>query len=571
MLLQLNITNFALIEKLSISFENGFNVFSGETGAGKSILVDAINYVLGSKFNKDFIRTGENKTYVEAVFSIENEKTKKVLGDLSIDYDDIVIITREVFSSGRSIIKINGKSVILASLKLLSSTLIDIHGQHENVSLLEHSNHINYLDYFGGDEIAKHLQEYENFYNRLTEIDNKIRDLKGNDGEREKLLNYLKYQIDEINNSKLRVNEEEQLNERYEVLTHAEKINNALNSAYEVLHGGSESSRSVYDLLGLVLKELKAIEKYYDKAKAISDSLQEAYYLIEQNISEVRSIKDEIYYDAEELGSINNRIYEISKLKKKYGENLSDILNYSNTIQNQYNELVNSSEIIAKLENERVKVYNKCREMALKIHSIRVKYAKDLEEEVKMELSYVGLDKSMFVIEVNEEEKLYFNGCDKVQFMISTNPGEPTKPLEKVASGGELSRIMLALKTVFVDRDEIPTVIFDEIDTGISGRIAQRVAEKMFLISTNHQVFCVTHLPQIASLSDNHYLIFKEIKENKTFTNVNKLNISQKEEEVARMVGGAEVTNITIQNAIEMIKLGEKVKKNILQEKSIKI
>jgi DNA repair protein RecN (Recombination protein N) len=571
MLLQLNITNFALIEKLSISFEMGFNVFSGETGAGKSILVDAINYVLGSKFNKDFIRTGENKTYVEALFSIENEKTKKLLESLDIDYDDIVIITREVFSSGRSIIKINDKSVTLTSLKLLSSTLIDIHGQHENVSLLEHSNHINYLDFFGGEEISNHLHEYENFYNRLTEIDNKIRDLKGNDGEREKLLNYLKYQIDEINNSKLRVNEEEELNERYEVLTHAEKINNALNSAYEVLHGGTESSRSIYDLLGMVLKELKSIEKYYDKAKSISDSLQEAYYLIEQNISEVRSVKDEIYYDAEELGSINNRIYEISKLKKKYGENISDILNYNNTIQNQYNELVNSSEVIAQLENERLRVYNKCREIALNIHNMRVKQAKHLEEKVKTELSYVGLDKSVFVIEVNEEEKLHSNGCDRVQFMISTNPGEPTKPLEKVASGGELSRIMLALKTVFVDKDEIPTVIFDEIDTGISGRIAQRVAEKMFLISTNHQVFCVTHLPQIASMSDSHYLIYKEIKENKTFTNVNKLNISQKEQEVARMVGGAEVTNITIQNAIEMVKLGEKVKENILKEKSIKI
>jgi DNA repair protein RecN (Recombination protein N) len=567
MLLQLNITNFALIEKLSISFEDGFNVFSGETGAGKSILVDAINYVLGSKFNKDFIRTGENKTYVEAVFSIENEKTRKVLVDFGIDFEDILIITREVFSSGRSIIKINDKSVILTSLKSLSSTLIDIHGQHENVSLLEHSNHINYLDYFGGEEISNQLKIYENFYNKLTEIDNKIKSLKGDHGEREKLLNYLKYQIDEINNSKLRVNEEEELNERYEVLTHAEKINNALNTGYEVLYGGSESSKSVYDLLGLVLKELKTIEKYYDKAKVISNSLQEAYFLIEQNISEVRSVKDEIYYDADELANINNRIYEISKLKKKYGENISDILNYNNALQNQYNELVNSSEIIDKLENEHTRVYNKCKEIAVDIHTLRIKYAKRLEEKVKNELSYVGLDKSKFVIEVIDDEKLYLNGCDKVQFMISTNPGEPTKALEKVASGGELSRIMLALKTVFVDKDEIPTVIFDEIDTGISGRIAQRVAEKMFLISTNHQVFCVTHLPQIASMSDSHYLIYKEVKDNKTFTNVNKLNIGEKEQEIARMVGGAEVTNITIQSSMEMIKLGEKVKRNILQEK----
>jgi DNA repair protein RecN (Recombination protein N) len=565
MLLQLNIENFALIEKLTISFEEGFNVLSGETGAGKSILVDAINYVLGSKFSKDFIRTGESKTFVEAIFTIENNRVTEILDSLGIEYEDLVIISRETFNTGRSIIKVNGKSIIVTSLKLISNVLLDIHGQHENQNLLDHSKHIFYLDYFCGNEINKHLEEFSVSYNKLNEINQRIQGLNGNDGEREKLINYLKYQIDEINSAKLKENEDIELQERVEVLTHAEKISNALQKTYSTLYEGNEEAQSIYDLLGISIKDLNSVQSYYEKIKNISKGLEDAYYILEQSISEIRSIKDDVYYDPDELSSINNRIYDISKLKKKYGENIEAILNYRNKLQNEYDELINSGELIEKLQLDKNATYNQCIKIGKQIHELRIKASQVLEKKIMSELAYIGLEKSVLVIEVNFEEKLNENGCDKVQFTISTNPGEPLKPLEKVASGGELSRIMLALKTVFVDRDKIPTVIFDEIDTGISGRIAQRVAEKMFLISTNHQVFCVTHLPQIASMSDYHYLVYKEVKNDKTFTIVNKLDEKEKSYEVAKMIGGSDVTNITLENSKELIKMGENTKKNILK------
>jgi DNA repair protein RecN (Recombination protein N) len=567
MLLQLNIENFALIEKLTISFEEGFNVLSGETGAGKSILIDAISYVIGGKFNKDFIRTGENKTFVEAIFTIENERVTEVLRSLEIEYDDLIIISRETFSTGRSIIKVNGKSIIISSLKLISSTLLDIHGQHENQNLLDHNNHIYYLDYYVGSEINELLEEYSTHYKSLNDIEEKISKLKGNDGEREKLINYLKYQIDEINSAKLKENEDTELQERFDVLSHAEKITNALQSSYEILYKGGEESQSVYDALGSSIRELNNIQNYYEKVRNITNGLNDAYFILEQCISEIRSIKDDVYYDADELASINSRIYDIGRLKKKYGETINHILNYKNKIQTEYDELVNSGEIIEKLQFEKNKVFNKCIELGHKIHDLRIKAGILLEKSIMTELTYIGLEKSTVSIEVNFEERLFSNGCDKVQFMISTNPGEPLKPIEKVASGGELSRIMLALKTVFVDRDKIPTVIFDEIDTGISGRIAQRVAEKMFLISTNHQVFCVTHLPQIASMSDNHFLVYKEVKDEKTYTVVNNLNQVDKQFEVAKMIGGTEVTDITLKNAEELIKNAKNCKINILHEK----
>ncbi|MDF2678655.1 MAG: recN [Bacillota bacterium] len=564
MLLQLNIVNFALIENLSICFDEGFNVFSGETGAGKSILVDAINYVLGSKFSKDLIRTGEVKTYVEAIFTVVNPKTEEVLKEYDIEFDDMVIISRETFNTGRSIIKVNGKSLILSALKHISSTLLDIHGQHENQNLLEASNHITYLDYFSGDNIKEFIDNFTNNYKKLNEIKSKLAEISGNDGEREKLVNYLKYQIQEIDACKLKVGEEEELKERYEMLTHAERINKALCGSYEILYSGSDSTTSVFDSLDNVIRDLRGVQNYFEKAKDFADSLQEAYFTIEQNISEIRSIKDDIYYDADELADINNRIYEISKMKKKYGSSIEEILEYRQKIQNQYDEYVNSDEIIETLNREKEIVYNRCIKLAKEIHEIRVNNSVLLQEKIKNELDYIGLEKSTFIIDVKFGENLTNNGCDEVQFLISTNPGEPIKSLEKVASGGELSRIMLALKTVFVDKDRIPTVIFDEIDTGISGRVAQRVAEKMFLISRGHQVLCVTHLSQIAGMSDAHYLVHKNMKNDKTFTNVEKLKNSDKELEIARMIGGAEVTKLTIQNAKELIGLAENIKKKII-------
>lgn len=568
MLLQLNIKNFALIEELTISFEEGFNVLSGETGSGKSILIDAVNYALGSKFNKELIRTGEKKTFVEAVFSLENPKTFEVLKELDIEAEDLVIISRETFQTGKSIAKVNGKSILLSTLKTISSTLLDIHGQHENQNLLAPENHIFYVDNYGENKIKKILENYREKYNKLSIVKSRIFELSGKNGEIEKLIDFLKYQIDEINAANLKVSEEEELEEKYKVLSNAERINKTLNLCYLALYSGTDNAQSIYDSLGNVIKELSSLENSFPKIKNICDSLQDAYYNIEESIEQIRSIKEDIYYNENELEYVNSRVYQISGLKKKYGRNVEEILQYRDSIKKQYKELVNSSDIIEGLKKEKGKLQDELKLIGHQLHKERKNIAENLEKRIKHELNFVGLEKSVFKINVELGDKLNFNGMDKVQFAISTNPGEPLKPLEKTVSGGELSRIMLALKTVFVDKDQIPSVIFDEIDTGISGRIAQCVAEKMYSISKKHQVFCVTHLPQIACISDTHYWVSKEVEDEKTYTRVTKMNKEEKEHEIAKMIGGSEVTKLTLEHAKELIKMADSKKAQLRYEAS---
>ncbi|WP_032121666.1 DNA repair protein RecN [Clostridium amazonitimonense] len=559
MLLQLNIYNFALIEKLSISFNGGFNVLSGETGAGKSIIIDAINYVLGSKFNRDLIRNGEEKTYVEAVFTLENPKTMILLDELEIEYEDILIISRESFQNGKSIVKVNGKSVILSSLKYISNTLIDIHGQHENQTLLDGNNHIIYLDDFADENFILKKREYDEIYKELSEVIKKIEDIKGNE-DRDKLIDYLEYQIKDIDSANLDAKEERELEERFNILSNSEKINNSVSISYGILNNSDENFTSVFDLINSALKELKSVERHSDKLNILAGQLQSIYFSVEDIISELRQVKEDIVYDDSELEKINSRLYKIADYKKKYGKTIEEILQYRDRIKNQYDEIINSEEILKELDLKKQQLIDILEKKASKLHKLRKEAAGKLKNKIKIELSYIGLEKSVFDIQIEYLSTFNSFGKDKVQFLISTNPGEPLKPLEKVVSGGELSRIMLALKTVFVDNDKIPTVIFDEIDTGISGRIAQRVAEKMYLISKAHQVFCVTHLPQIASMSDNHFLVYKTVDNNKTYTKVNNLKFEEKEIEIAKMIGGLEVTEVTVENAREIIKLAEKLK-----------
>lgn len=560
MLLQLNIMNFALIEKLSIDFSTGFNVLSGETGAGKSILIDAISFVLGGKFNKNLIRVGEDKTVVEAVFSIENQRTRDILKELDINDEGIVILSRESFHSGKTVAKVNNKSLLLSKIKHVSETLIDIHGQHENQNLLDSSKHINYIDSFGQDLLVDKLKEYENYYRKYIEIEEKINRLQGNDGEREKKIDFLKFQIDEIGSIKPKIGEDEELSKKFNMLSNGEKIKKALEKSYILLKENDESRISITDSLIYVIRELKSIEAHHEEVKPIVDALEESYYLIEDNTRTISNLKDNADYDIGELEFINSRMYQLSTCKKKYGPTLDDVIAYKNSIEDQYYELINSGEIIEALLDEKKRLYEKLIEISQNLHNARLSISELLEKDIKKELDYVGLEKSNFKIDVAYTDNLNSKGRDKIQFNISTNPGQPLQPLEEVVSGGELSRIMLALKTVFVDKDQIPSVIFDEVDTGISGRIAQRVGEKMVLISENHQVFCITHLPQIAALADSNYLIEKNSNEVTTFTKVKKLKDDEVEQEVARIIGGSEVTAITIENAREMISKAKEIK-----------
>ena len=564
MLVELNIKNFALIQELSVEFGAGFNILSGETGAGKSILIDTIDYVLGGKFSKDQIRYGEDKTMVEAVFSIENDEIYEVLDDLSIEKDDMLIIRRETTLNGKSIIKVNNRSIVLSQLKKIREKLLDIHGQHQNQSLLSKGTHILYLDEYNSENISPLLEQFEIFKNRYSEIEDKINELKGNE-DREKLLDYIKFQIEDIEKAKLKPGEEEDLREQYNILANAEKISSSLINSYNYLNNNPQGN-SVLELLSKVISELSHSEMHLEKIKDKRVQVEEAYYLLEESTRDIRDIANEVYYDENELAAINERIYEISLYKKKYGNSIDEILQFLEKLKNQYDEFINSEEIILKLKKELSVIEKEMKDIGLKLHEFRCMSAKDLEVRIKEELSYVGLEKAIINIDVNLSEEANSRGYDDVQFLISANPGEPLKPLEKVLSGGELSRIMLALKCVFVDKDKIPTLIFDEIDTGISGAIGKRVGEKMYQVSVKHQVLCITHLPQIAALSDNHYFVSKKVENGKTFTQIRMLNEEDKVCEIAKMIGGDNLSDVAIDNSREMVKLADIKKKEIKNE-----
>ncbi len=566
MLVVLNIKNFALIQELSVEFGVGFNILSGETGAGKSILIDTIDYVLGGKFSKELIRYGEDKTYVEAIFDMENNEIYTLLNDLNIENDELLVVSRETTISGKSIIKVNGKTIVLSQLKRIREKLLDIHGQHQNQSLLSKGTHILYLDEYNSENISPLLEQFEIVKNRHSQIEDKINELKGND-DREKILDYIKFQIDDIEKAKLKPGEEEDLREQYNILANAEKISSSLINSYNYLNNNPQGN-SVLELLSKVISEFSHSEMHLEKIKDKRVQVEEAYYLLEESTRDIRDIANEIYYDENELAAINERIYEISLYKKKYGDSIDEILKFLEKLKNQYDEFINSEEIILNLKKELSVIEKDMSEIGVKLHEFRCMSAKDLEVRIKEELSYVGLEKAIIKIDVNLSEIANNRGYDDVQFLISANPGEPLKPLEKVLSGGELSRIMLALKCVFVDKDKIPTLIFDEIDTGISGAIGKRVGEKMYQVSVKHQVLCITHLPQIAALSDNHYFVSKKVENGKTFTQIRMLNEQDKVCEIAKMIGGDNLSDVAIDNSREMVKLAN-IKKNEIKNEFI--
>ena len=566
MLIQLNIKNFALIEDLTVEFKEGFNILSGETGAGKSILIDAIDYVLGGKFSKELIRTGEERTFVEAIFTIDNVRVKETLNELEIEFEDILIISRETTLSGKGIIKVNGKSIIVTQLKKVRDKILDIHGQHQNTNLLQKGLHIFYLDNFIDDKLKEPLKDFSELREELLLVRDKIASIKGNE-DNEKLVDYTKFQIEDIEKAKLKIGEEEELKEEYNILSNAEKINNALNISSELLNS-REDGNSVLESLSKVINEFQSIVDHMESLKEKKVIIEEAYYSLEEVSRDIRDLGENIHYDDAKLSKINERIYEINNYKKKYGTTVEEVLEYLKKLKNRYKELINSEEVLKELKDKETKILSKMRSIGSILHDIRSSNSEILEKKILKELSYVGLEKSDMKIEVKIEEHHNERGFDSVNFLITTNPGEPLKPLEKVLSGGELSRIMLAFKCVFADKEDISTLIFDEIDTGISGTVGQRVGEKMYQVSLGHQVLCITHLPQIAILSDNHYFVSKEVKNFKTYTKIKLLNKEEKVMQIASMMGGHKVTEATIQNVEEMLGFSDTKKIEIKTNKN---
>lgn len=561
MLIQLNIKNFALIEEVNMEFKEGFNILSGETGAGKSILIDAIDFVLGGKFSKDIIRTNADKTFVEAIFSIDNDKIKSILDELEIEYEDILIISRESTLSGKNVIKVNGKSLIVMQLKKIREKILDIHGQHQNQNLLQRSIHIEYLDNYIGEKINEPLKNFLKLKEDLSEVIDRISKINGEEGN-EKLIDYTKFQIDDIEKAKLKSGEEEELKMEYEKLSNAEKINSALRVSFGLLNS-REDGNSILECLSKVISELSSVSNNVKDIEEKKQAIEEAYYILEESSRDIRDMAEEIVYDEDKLSKINERIYEINTYKKKYGKTVEEVIEYYNSLCKQYDDLINAKEVIKKLELEKEEILLKMKKEGEILHKLRVNSKQLLETKILDELAYVGLDKSRMEIQVNMSENYNERGFDEVAFFISTNQGEPLKPLEKVLSGGELSRIMLALKCVFADKEEISTLIFDEIDTGISGQVGQRVGEKMYQVSLGHQVLCITHLPQIAILSDYHYFVSKEVVDGKTYTKVKLLEEEDKVKQVASMLGGDDITDTTIKNVREMLEFSINKKNEI--------
>lgn len=562
MLLELQINDFALIDKLNLKFNKGLNILTGETGAGKSIIIDSVNFVLGDRSSKEIIRTGKDKAEVQAVFeNVNNPDFLNLMNEYGINIDrDIIILSRELNISGRSLCRVNGKIVTTSVLKNIGFFLIDIHGQHEHQSLLNEDYHIDVLDMFGGSILNDLKKDVEQSFNTAKKIKQALNSIMGDDIERERKLNLLNFQIEEINEAGLKKDEEDELLKQRTILLNSEKLFSTLSLAYNSLYEGDDNSQSVFDKLGYVLSELRGITGIDERIGSMHKSIEDSYYIIESAITDIRDYRDKIDFNTELINEVEIRLDLISKLKRKYGRTIQDILDYRESICKEKAEIESSEERIDKLKVQLEENNLILSSKSIRLSELRKKIAKNLENNILYELKFLGMDKSIFTVQFDTVKKdgnvnYNENGMDVVYFLISTNPGEPVKSLSKIASGGEISRIMLAIKTVLASNDKIPSLIFDEIDAGISGKAAQAVAEKLGQISANHQIICVTHLPQIASMADIHFYISKSIIANKTKTNVEELDFQSEIKEIARMLGGAKLTELTLKHAEEMITL----------------
>ena len=561
MLQSLYLENIALIEKLGIELFPGFNVLTGETGAGKSIIIDAVNFVLGERTSRDLIRNGASKAKVDAVFSLnEGDRVYEALDKLGIEAENEIILSRELSTSGRNSCRINGTLVPVAMLKSVSDTLVDIHGQHEHQALLDPENHIGYLDAFCHSDSFPLIEKIDNIVSEYGALTLKRNSGFSSESEREREMDMLRYQIDEISSAALEADEEEKLNAEKTVLLNAERIRTALESAHAALSGGEDGSAlSLIDDARRSLKDIAALNGEYEE---FANRLEELYYAAEDISFSIRDSSENVDMNMQRLEEIEQRLKLISDLKRKYGRSAEEVINFGVEAQNRLNELENAEALAAEMDkklNKRKAEYNA---EADKLTLVRKNACEKLKQSVLNELSDLGMSKAKFDVSLinqssGEPRK---NGRETAEFMLSANPGEPLKPLEKVASGGELSRIMLCFKTIFADNDRIPTLIFDEIDTGISGRTAAVVGEKMLGIAKKHQVICVTHLAQIAALADAHLMVRKYDDGEKTFVETRQLNEEEKVSRIANMMDGESDSPSAVLHAKELIARAEKIK-----------
>ncbi len=570
MLLQLSIRNIAVIESAEITFGEGLNILSGETGAGKSIIIDSVNLVLGERADRALIRGGADSAYVEALFDISNcPNVRKTLYEMFQTEESELLVAREISAQGRNFCRINGRMATLNQLSQITGELIDIHGQHEHQSLLDPKNHINVLDAFCKKELEVYLADYKNTLKQYNAINNRISTIETNDAEKKRRLDMLNFQLGEIDALSLKPGEDDELREQRDILQHAAKIKQNIDNAYAAFLGDSEMFGGIVGIMEDAKKQLAELAAISDSYSELSNRMESLLIDSEDIAQEIRSLKYNESYSEGNLDSIEGRISDINKLKRKYGSSVEEILQYRDEVKKQIDDLEENEFIIEDLMKKREGLYQSLKSIAFNITEIRKAKSKELCINIMDQLSHLGMEHAKFDVKFNSnydaEGKLVFykNGADEVELIIATNPGEELKPLNKIASGGEISRIMLALKTISSENDSIPTIIFDEIDTGISGLMASVVAQKLSVIAGNHQVICVTHTAQIAAMADVHHYIEKQTDENKAKTEVNLLDEEERYVEISRLVGGNNISQYSDAHAKEIIEWSKEFKRNI--------
>ena len=548
MLSLLHIENIAVIECADISFDRGFNVLTGETGAGKSIVIDAISAILGQRAYRDMIRTGTNKASVRAVFTDVPELSW--FADNGVEYDPETIIQREIYLDGKNVCRVNGSLVTVSILNKLGLQLINIHGQHDSASLFDEANHLTFLDDFAGNYQLRSV--YLETFSAVDKLRREINRISMDEGEKLRRMESLKYQIAEIEKAALTAGEDEELEARRKVLQNSEKISDGLNDAVENLYGGDDVDGAA-TLLSIAEHALARIAKYSDDIASLHEKVADMMYQV-QDVAEIaRDVRDELAYSADELERIESRLDVIHKLRRKYGATCADILEYLDKAKQELDEIEFADDHVERLKKKLKKAEKAAWDAALELRKNRQETAEKLSKRILTELAQLDMPKVQFACQFTELE-LTSLGADAVAFYMSANVGEALKPMSKVASGGELARIMLAMKNVLAEQDKVDTLIFDEVDTGVSGRAAQKVAEKLKAVARNKQVLCVTHLPQIAAMGDTHLLIAKGERDGRTYTTVSPLDIDGRKRELARIIGGANITEITLKSAEEMLR-----------------
>lgn len=553
MLELLHIENIAIIEEAEIAFRPGFNALTGETGAGKSIVIDAMSAVLGQRTSRDLIRTGASKAFVSALFSHVDPALCEELG-ASPDENGDLMLQREIGADGKNVCRVGGRPVTVSQLRTLGSRLVNIHGQHDGQQLLDEEQHLAYLDSFG--KVDSLLEAYADKYNALTDIRRKMNALQMDEAEKARRMDTLQYQIGELERAKLKSGEEEELQGRRNLLRNAEKFISAVSGADYALNGGEDGS-GVLNLLRQAQDALGTVRHLDEGFNALYERLESAYseaYDIAFSVAEQRENFD---FSPNELDEVEGRLDQIYRLKKKYGATVEDMLAYLDNCRRELDDIAYAGDALARLEKDCAKAEKAARKAAEELSAARKAAGETLSQAILTELRQLDMGKIRFQVDF-AEKPLDAAGMDQVRFLMSANLGEELKPINKIASGGELARIMLAMKNVLSEQDHVTTMVFDEVDTGVSGRAAQKVAEKMARISRHKQVLCVTHLPQLASMADTHFSVEKGEANGRTFTQVRQLDRKQRQMELARLTGGAQVTETMLQGAEELLTQAEK-------------